>query len=102
MSRAPLYRLHDATVVEPLVNRWEAWAHLIPPVPASLHLREYQIKLLKSYVANPQIHANACAKPKMRSGPFIDVSPARAGEVREFLARTEGDLAANLKLAQAT
>ena len=102
MSRAPLYRLHDATVVEPLINRWEAWAHLIPPVPASLHLREYQIKLLKSYVANPQIHANACAKPKMRSGPFVDVSPARAGEVREFLARTEDDLAANLKLAQAT
>lgn len=102
MSRAPVYRLHDSTVAEPLVNRWEAWAHLIPPVPASLHLREYQIKLLKSYLADPQVHAEVCGNPKLRSGPFVDVPPARAGEVKEFLERTEDNLAANLKLAQAT
>lgn len=88
-------------MAEPLVNRWEAWAHLIPPVPASLHLREYQIKLLKSYLADPKIHANVCANPKLRSGPFVDVPPARAGEVKDFLKQTEEDLAANLKLAQA-
>jgi L-ascorbate metabolism protein UlaG (beta-lactamase superfamily) len=102
MSRAPVYRLHDSTVAEPLVNRWEAWAHLIPPVPASLHLRDYQIKLLKSYLEDPQVHAEVCANPKLRSGPFVDVPPARAGEVKEFLARTEEIFAPNLKLAQAT
>lgn len=102
MSRAPEYRLHEATVAEPLVNRWEAWAHLIPPVPASLHLREYQIKLLKSYLADPKIHANVCANPKLRSGPFVDVPPARAEEVKDFLKQTEENFAANLKLAQAT
>lgn len=102
MSRAAVYRLHDSTVAEPLINNWEAWAQLIPPVPASLHLREYQIKLLKSYLADPQAHANLCANPKMRSGPFVDIPPARAGEVEEFLKCTEEKLAANLKLAQAT
>ncbi len=101
MSRA-MYRLHDTTVAEPLVNRWEAWAHLIPPVPASLHLREYQIKLLQSYLADPRVHADVCANPKLRSGPFVDIPPARAGEVQEFLKSTEEKLAANLKLAQGT
>ncbi|HJP94903.1 MAG TPA: MBL fold metallo-hydrolase [Pyrinomonadaceae bacterium] len=102
MSRTAVYRLHDSTVAEPLVNRWEAWAHLIPPVPSSLHLREYQIKLLQSYLADPQVHADACANPKLRSGPFVDVAPRRASEVKEFLKRTEEKLAANLKLAQRT
>jgi L-ascorbate metabolism protein UlaG (beta-lactamase superfamily) len=102
MSRAPVYRLHDSTVAEPLVNRWEGWAQLLPPVPASLHLREYQIKLLKSYLADPQVHSDLCANPKLRSGPFVDISPARAGEVAEFLKQTEEKLAANLKLAQVT
>lgn len=102
MSRAAVYRLHSSTVAEPLVNRWEAWGQLIPPVPSSLHLREYQIKLLKSYLADPQGHLDMCAKPKLRSGPFVDIPPVRAGEVEEFLKRTEEKLAANLKLAQAT
>ena len=102
MSGAAKYRLSASTVVEPLVNRWEAWGQLIPPVPSSLHLREYQIKLLKSYLADPQGHVDMCAKPKLRSGPFVDIPPTRVEEVEEFLKRTEDKFAANLKLAQAT
>jgi hypothetical protein len=102
MTGAAVYRLHDSSVADPLVNRWEAWAHLIPPVPSSLHLREYQIKLLKSYLADPQGHADLCANPKLRSGPFVDIPAVRAGEVEEFLKRIEEKLAANLKLAQVT
>ncbi len=102
MSRAAVYRLDDSTVAEPLVNRWEAWAHLVPPVTASLHLREYQTRLLKSYLADPQVHADACTNPKLRSGRFVDVSPSRADEVREFLKQTEETFADNLKLAQGT
>lgn len=102
MSQEAKYRLHDSTVAEPLVNRWETWAHLFPPVPSSLHLRDYQIKLLTSYLADPQVHADACANPKLRSGPFVDIPPHRAGEVKKFLQSTEEKLADNLRLAQAT
>jgi len=102
MSHEAKYRLHESTVAEPLVNRWETWAHLFPPVPSSLHLRDYQIKLLTSYLADPQVHADACANPKLRSGPFVDIPPDRAAEVKEFLKHTEEKLADNLKLAQAT
>lgn len=102
MSREAVYRLNASTVAEPLVNRWEAWGQLIPPVPSSLHLREYQIKLLKSYLADPQGHVDMCAKPKLRSGPFVDIPTARVAEVEEFLKHTEEKLSANLKLAQAT
>lgn len=102
MSHEAKYRLHDSTVAEPLVNRWETWAHLFPPVASSLHLRSYQIRLLTSYLADPQVHADACSNPKLRSGPFVDIAPSRAGEVKEFLKSTEEKLADNLKLAAAT
>ena len=93
------YRLADSTAIEPLVNRWVAWPHLMPPVAGSLHLRNYQIKLLEAYLKDPAIHAEACLSPKLRSGPFMDIKPERAGEIKDFLARTEVELADNLKFA---
>ena len=69
------YRLADSTALEPLINRWVAWPHLMPPVASSLHLRNYQIKLLEAYLQDPKIHAEACRNPKLRSGPFMDIRP---------------------------
>lgn len=94
------YRLADSTALEPLINRWVAWPHLMPPVASSLHLRNYQIKLLEAYLQDPKIHAEACRNPKLRSGPFMDIRPARAGEIRDLLARTEVEMADNLRLAE--
>jgi Diiron non-heme beta-hydroxylase N-terminal domain/Beta-lactamase superfamily domain len=100
VSQEPLYRLNKSTVAEPLVNRWAAWAHVMSPVPASLHLLNYQLKMLDSYLSDPQIHEEACQKPKLRSGAFVNVGKERAPEVRDFLARTREALADNLKLAR--
>ncbi len=100
MARETLYRLGDATVVEPLVNKWVAWAHVIPPVAGSLHLLRYQLRLLESYLSDPQSHATTCQDPKFRSGPFIDIPAEKAGEVREFLTTTKEKQAANIQLAE--
>jgi L-ascorbate metabolism protein UlaG (beta-lactamase superfamily) len=101
MSDKTRYRLADATAAEPLVNRWVAWSHLLPPLPASLHLTHYQLRLLRSYLDDPSAHARACQSPKLRSGPFVDIPAARAGEVRDFLAATEDGLRENIALAKA-
>ena len=85
MAQGSLYRLHDATVAEPLVNRWVAWSHLISPVPYGLHMRHYQIGVLQSYLEDPLVHVAACENAKLRSGRFVDIPAARAGEVRELL-----------------
>jgi L-ascorbate metabolism protein UlaG (beta-lactamase superfamily) len=100
MSGEKKYRLGEATVAEPLVNRWEAWAHLFPPVVASLHLKEYQLRILKSYLDGPKVHADVCANPKLRSGPFVDVAESRAAEVAAFAQETESKLEDNLRLAK--
>ncbi|MET0624307.1 MAG: MBL fold metallo-hydrolase [Pyrinomonadaceae bacterium] len=99
MSPAPTYRLGSSLVCEPLVNRWAAWAHLIPPVASSLHLQHYQLSVLQSYLEDPAYHAQACRDRRLRSGPFVDVPPERAGEVAELSKSTRVVMADNLELA---
>lgn len=94
-----MYRLGTSTVVEPLVNRWAAWAHLVPPVASSLHLQHYQLNLLQSYLDDPKFHVQACRDRKLRSGPFVDIPSERAPEVAELLASTRARMADNLELA---
>src|SRR5437763_5400190 len=100
MSAEIKYRLAKSTVVEPLVNLWPAWSHLIPPGPSSLYLQHFQGEVLRSYLKDPQVHAKTCANPKLRSGPFVDLPAERAGEVEQFLARTEAKLRKNLDFAK--
>src|SRR5262249_23831457 len=85
MSDKNLYRLADSTVAEPLVNRWVAWANTVPPVVSSLHLKNYQIRLLESYLSDPRSHAAACRSPELRSGPFVDIPEQRSDEVEKLL-----------------
>jgi L-ascorbate metabolism protein UlaG (beta-lactamase superfamily) len=101
MAETQTYRLGQSTVVEPLINNWAVWADLISPVPYSLHMMNYQLKTLASYLANPEIHAKACRNPKFIGGAFVDIAPERAGEVKEFMLATEKSQSANIKLATA-
>src|SRR5215210_2488086 len=99
MGTNGLYRWADSTTIEPLVNRWAAWANVIAPVASSLHLKNYQVKLLESFLKEPGLHAEACQNPKLRSGPFVDISPARIDEVRQLLTSTKAGLQENVRLA---
>lgn len=100
MSTERLYFLSETTAVEPLVNKWVAWAHVLAPVTGSLHLQHYQLELLQSYLKDPQVHARTCQDPKLRSGPFVDIPAERAGEVKALLSSTVAKLSGNLKLAK--
>src|SRR6185369_8439824 len=93
MSKELEYRLADSTVVEPLINNWLAWSYAVAPVPASLHLADYQIRMLKSYLQDPQSHVNASHDPNLMGGPFVNIAVERAGAVKQLLADTEKRLA---------
>lgn len=101
MSTEPLYRLADSTVIEPLVNQWSAWPQLFSPVPASLHLANYQLPALSSYLKDPLSHVAASRDPEMIGGPFVDLAPERAADVKRLLDETEAGAGAQLRLARA-
>lgn len=100
MKSKPKYFLAESTVVEPLVNSWSAWSFLLAPVPASLHLLQYQLPLLQSYIEDPVSHAITSQDSSFTGGAFINISVDRVSEVAALLDATMNNLSHNLELAQ--
>lgn len=67
--------------VEPLVNGWYAWVHLLSPATNSLNLVERYLSIMNSYISSPLVHAMAVKDPDMRGGPFIDLDGESVGDV---------------------
>jgi L-ascorbate metabolism protein UlaG (beta-lactamase superfamily) len=87
--------------VEPLIDQWYAWPHLVPPATAARNLTERHAKIMQSYITAPQIHANAVKNPKMLGGPFIDYGGQRVQEIKELLERTLTQRACLVTLSKA-
>ena len=101
MRRDPEYTWSYSTVIEPLVNNWPAWSYLISPAPASLHLANFQIETMRSYLNDPETHVKACKNPDLIGGPFINIPPDRAPEVDRLLSDTQRKQNHNLEFARA-
>lgn len=90
-----LYYLKPNVVIEPLVDKWYAWSHLISPAPAAQNIKNRHLKIINSYIQAPQIHAAAVKDPKMLGGPFMDFGGGRVDEViklKENTLSTQKDL----------
>jgi L-ascorbate metabolism protein UlaG (beta-lactamase superfamily) len=96
-----LLYLRPNVQVEPLVDQWYAWSHLIPPATAARNLTDRHLKIMDSYISAPQVHANAAKNPKMAGGPFIDYDGKRVTEVRDLREQTKRLRSALLELSSA-
>src|SRR6476620_12195722 len=92
LNREQLY-LKQNIQVEPLIDHWYAWPHLIPPATAARNITERHMRIMNSFVSAPQIHLNAVKNPKMLGGPFIDLGPDRVDEIRALCDRIKTDRA---------
>lgn len=88
MSDNLLY-LRPNVQVEPLIDQWYAWSHLIPPATAARNITDRHLKIMDSYINAPQIHANAVKNPKMMGGPFIDYDGKRVDEIKALREETK-------------
>jgi L-ascorbate metabolism protein UlaG (beta-lactamase superfamily) len=98
MNREEVY-LRQNVCVRPCVAGWSATEQLIPPAQAALNFSNVYLDLLRSYIVSPDFHWRAARTPSLIGGPWVDVEPARAARVEEFLAWTEDALAEPLALA---
>jgi L-ascorbate metabolism protein UlaG (beta-lactamase superfamily) len=87
-DRSTSVYLRPNALVEPLVDQWYAWTHLIPPATCARNLTERHFRIMDSYIAAPQLHANAVKNPKMLGGPFIDYNGGRVDEIKSLRVRT--------------
>lgn len=79
--------LKPNVVIEPLIDRWYAWSHLVSPATAAMNLVGRHLKIMNSYIQSPQIHAAAVKNPKMLGGPFMDYKGGRVEEVKALKER---------------
>lgn len=88
-------------MVEPLVDGWYAWAHLIPPATAARNLTERHLKIMESYIESPETHATATKTPALLGGPFMDFERDRVEDVKRMRDRTLSERACLIKLSRA-
>lgn len=89
------YYLRPNVVVEPLVDNWYAWTHLISPATAAMNIVGRHLKIMNSYIQSPQIHAAAVKNPKMKGGPFMDLGGTKVNEVkraRDYTLESQKDM----------
>lgn len=87
MSRE--FYLKPNVIAEPLFNQWYAWSYLIPPATAARYVANSHLKIMESFVAAPQVHADALKNPKMIGAPFINHPPSRVWEIEALLEKTK-------------
>ncbi|GAA4231027.1 MBL fold metallo-hydrolase [Actinomadura meridiana] len=93
--------LRSNAIIEPLVDRFYAWMHIVAPAQASMNLANVQVPLLESYLHSPQVHIAASGNPALRGGYFVNVEEDRAAEVGELLDTIKRDRADMLAFAAA-
>jgi L-ascorbate metabolism protein UlaG (beta-lactamase superfamily) len=95
------YYLREDIQVEPLVNNWPAWPLIIAPATASMYIANSHIKIMKSFVMAPEVHAAALKNPAMRGGAFLDCPPRKVGQVKALLEKTIKEQAQAIAFAEA-
>lgn len=100
LTNEPLY-LRQNIQVEPLVEHWYAWSHLISPATAAMNIVDRHLNIMESYVRNPQAHAAAVKNPAMLGGPFIDYGGGRVDEIKALIERTRQTQAQMIALSGA-
>jgi L-ascorbate metabolism protein UlaG (beta-lactamase superfamily) len=99
-NKKSLY-LRPNVQVEPLIDLWYAWPHLIPPATAARNITERHLKIMDSYINAPMIHAAAAKNPKMMGGPFIDYGGKRVDEIRALRDHIKKERAPLIELSAA-
>lgn len=95
------YYLKPNVVIEPLIERWYAWAHLISPVTAGLNVMHRHMEIMNSYIESSEEHENMVKNPKMLGGPFMDYKTNRVQDIKELLGKTMIDQREVIKLSLA-
>jgi L-ascorbate metabolism protein UlaG (beta-lactamase superfamily) len=75
-------------MMEPLVDRWYAWPHLISPATLAMNVVGRHFRIMQSYLDTPGVHAAAAKDPRFLGGPFIDYDRDRTAEIAELIEET--------------
>jgi L-ascorbate metabolism protein UlaG (beta-lactamase superfamily) len=93
--------LQHSVHIEPLIEGWYAWSHLVAPASSACLFANACLPILESYIDDPEAHAAALQDPAFAGGPFVDIPPDRAPEVSALYERIHDRRAPALTIARA-
>jgi L-ascorbate metabolism protein UlaG (beta-lactamase superfamily) len=93
--------LKQNVLVEPLSNQWYSWPYLIFPATVAMYITNQHLKIMQSFIANPDLHVSALKNPAMIGGPFINYPASRVNEIKSLYEKTLKEQTAMIQLAQA-
>ncbi|HSN96762.1 MAG TPA: MBL fold metallo-hydrolase, partial [Candidatus Nanopelagicales bacterium] len=100
MNEPKLY-LRPNVVMEPLFSRWYAWLYLLAPGTAPLYVANQHIKIMQSFVAQPQLHVAAMKNPELIGGPYINHGADKVPEIKRLIEATTRENARLIEFAAA-
>lgn len=77
--------LRPEVKIEPLVNSWHAWPHLLSPPQWALNLAFRYLPAVRSFLAAPSVHVAAASNPKLFGGPFVTLGVEFSDRLRCYL-----------------
>jgi L-ascorbate metabolism protein UlaG (beta-lactamase superfamily) len=86
--------------LELLSGGWYVWPHLIAPAQHAMNIAFRHLPVLKSFVANPSVHAAAVKDPKMFGGPFVCLPVSDVPRVRTLIGETMVRFARLIRFAE--
>ena len=93
--------LRQNALAEPLYNQWYAWPYLVSPMTAPMYVGNLHLRLMESFVANPQVHIAALKNPEMAGGPFLSFDESDVPRVARLIEETRRRSAPQLEFADA-
>jgi L-ascorbate metabolism protein UlaG (beta-lactamase superfamily) len=100
MKNGKLFLKYNAKA-EPLRNQWYAVSLAVPPVTGAMFLANSHLKIMKSYIQSPEMHAAASEDPAMMGGPFMNYKENRVPQIRSLLDKTLTEKAHLISFAEA-
>lgn len=93
--------LDPAVKIEPLVDRWYAWPHLLSAAQQALNLQYRYLPAIRSFIAAPMVHVAASQTPEMFGGPFVDLPATAVDAAQAYVDACVSDRAEALEFASA-
>jgi L-ascorbate metabolism protein UlaG (beta-lactamase superfamily) len=67
-----VYYLSPDVIIEPLLNQWYAWGQLVSPATFAMISSNLHLRILESYLRQPEIHRAAIKDQQIRGGMFME------------------------------
>ena len=84
-ERLKMVYLKSNIQVDPLNNNWYITMPMLAPVQYAMLLLNHQIKIMNSYIANPELHYKASQTRKLIGGPIMNYKENRVGDIKKLL-----------------